>query len=113
MKLRLFSLIAVFGVFTAYTAEIVWEHGYLGFLRLAADGGWGAQVFIDLCIALVLFIGWMIGDSRRYRIPAWPYVAAVLTTGSIGALAYLIHRTVKEDSAGSEPATSPVAQRSM
>jgi len=112
MKLRLFLLIAVLATFTIYTAEIVWEHGYFAFLGLATAGGWGAQVFFDLCIALVLFTGWMLGDSRARQIPAWPYVVAVLTTGSIGALAYLIHRTIKEAGTASAPAVSPAAQRS-
>ncbi len=99
MKLRLFSLIAVFAVFTIYTAFVVAEHGYTGFLGLAMAGGWGAQVFIDLCIALVLFSIWMFVDARDRGLPAWPYFIAILTTGSIGALAYLIHRTVNEASA--------------
>ena len=55
MKLRLFSLIAVFAAFSIYTAIVVVNHGYTGFIELALTGGWGAQVFIDLCIALTLF----------------------------------------------------------
>ena len=98
MKLRLFSLVAVFAAFSIYTAIVVMNHGYTGFLELALTGGWGAQVFIDLCIALVLFTFWMVPDARQYGIPAWPYFLAILTTGSVGALAYLVHRTAKEPS---------------
>ena len=95
MKLRLFSVIAVFAAFTIYTAIVVMNHGYTGFLELALTGGWGAQVFIDLCIALILFTVWMVPDAREQGIPAWPYFLAILTTGSVGALAYLVHRTAK------------------
>jgi hypothetical protein len=98
MKLRLFSIITVFAAFSIYTAIIVLDHGYTGFLELAMTGGWGAQVFIDLCIALVLFTVWMVGDAHERDITVWPYVIAILTTGSVGALAYLVHRTAKEQS---------------
>ena len=95
MKLRLFSVIAVFAAFSIYTVIVIMNHGYTGFLELALTGGWGAQVFIDLCIALILFTLWMVPDAREHGIPAWPYFLAILTTGSVGALAYLVHRTAK------------------
>jgi hypothetical protein len=98
MKLRLFSVIAAFVAFTIYTAIVVANHGYTGFLELAMTGGWGAQIFIDLCIALLLFTIWMVADARAHGITVWPYFLAILTTGSVGALAYLVHRTAKEQS---------------
>jgi protein-S-isoprenylcysteine O-methyltransferase Ste14 len=107
MKLRLFSVIAIFAAFTIYTALVVADHGYTGFIELALTGGWGAQVFIDLCIALALFMFWMVPDAREQNIPAWPYVLAVLTTGSVGALAYLVHRTAKEANAATPSASRP------
>ena len=108
MKLRLFSVLTVFVAFTIYTAIVVANHGYTGFLELALTGGWGAQVFIDLCIALVLFTIWMVGDARDHGITVWPYFLAILTTGSVGALAYLVHRTAKEQSVNpSEKGTVP------
>ncbi|MGB8329068.1 MAG: hypothetical protein WCE62_03000 [Polyangiales bacterium] len=99
MKLRLFSLVALFAAFSIYTALVVVDHGYIGFVDLALTGGWAAQIFIDLCIALLLFILWMVGDAREHGISAWPYVVAILTTGSVGALAYLVHRTAKGEHA--------------
>lgn len=101
MKLRLFSLIAVFAAFSIYTTIVVVNHGYTGFLELALTGGWGAQMLIDLSIALILFAIWMVPDARERGIPAWPYFLAILTTGSVGALAYLVHRTAKEQSLNS------------
>ncbi len=100
MKLRLFSVIAVFAAFSIYTAIVVVNHGYTGFIELALTGGWGAQVFIDLCIALTLFMVWLVPDARERGIPAWPYLVAILTTGSVGALAYLVHRTAKNSRSG-------------
>jgi len=99
VKLRLFSLIAVFAAFSIYTAIVVVNHGYTGFIDLALTGGWGAQVFIDLCIALALFMIWLVPDARERGIPAWPYIIGILTTGSVAALAYLVHRTARADPA--------------
>lgn len=107
MKLRLFSVLAVFLAFTIYTSIVVLQHGYTGFIELALAGGWGAQMFIDLCIALLLFTIWMVPDARKRGIPFAPYVLAILTTGSVGALAYLVHRSFKEANAA-----SPSPQRS-
>ena len=42
MKLRLFSVVAVFAAFTIYTSFVVVDQGYLGFLELAMTGGWAA-----------------------------------------------------------------------
>jgi protein-S-isoprenylcysteine O-methyltransferase Ste14 len=109
MKLRLFAFVAAFAAFTLYTSVVVADQGYFGFLELAMTGGWAAQVFIDLCIALILFALWMFPDARAHGIPPWPYFFAILTTGSIGALGYLIHRTVKH----ADALVPPVAQRSM
>ena len=96
MKSRLFVFIAAFVVFSGYTAFIVITQGYFGFLQVPSLSAWGAQVFWDLLIALSLFFFWMLGDAKRLGISPWPYAAAILTTGSIGALAYLIHRSLKE-----------------
>lgn len=111
MKLRLFSIIAVFAAFSIYTGIVVFHHGYTGFIELALTGGWGAQVFVDLCIALTLFMVWMVPDAREHGIPAWPYIVAILTTGSVGALAYLVHRTAKAPQHdGSEKGTIPFSR---
>ena len=96
MNIRLFSVIAVFVVFSIYSAVIVLDHGYTGFIELALTGGWAMQVFIDLCIALTLFAIWMFGDAKERSLPFWPYFITILTLGSIGALAYLVHRTIRE-----------------
>ena len=98
MKLRLFSLITVFAVFSVYSTMVILDHGYTGFMELAMTGAWAAQFFIDLCIALLLFAIWMFGDAKERSLPFWPYFIAILTTGSIGALAYLVHRTIREGS---------------
>jgi len=103
MKLRLLSVVTVFAVFSIYSALIVLDYGYTGFIDLALTGGWAMQVFIDLCIALTLFSIWMFGDAKERGLPFSPYMITLLTLGSIGALAYLVHRTIRD--------TSPVSLR--
>lgn len=104
MKSRLAILIVVFVAFTAWTLGLVADHGYTGFLTLAASQPWAAQMLVDLVIALGLFLVWMVPDAREQGIPAWPYAALVLATGSIGALAYLIHRTLRSTAGAAESA---------
>ena len=107
MKFQSFFLIVVFLVFTGYTAGVVLEHGYTGFVDVAMTGGWALQIFIDLVIALTAFIVWMLVDAKARGIVGWPYAIAILGTGSIGALAYLIHRSFREAPASArEPATA-------
>jgi len=93
---RVTTLAAVLAAFGIYTALVVAGHGYLGFLVLAWQDEWAGQMLVDLVIALVLVLGWMQDDARERGLPYWPYLALTLTTGSIGPLAYLLHRSVRE-----------------
>jgi len=79
----------VLAVFGAWTVWIAVEHGYTGFIELALAEAWGAQMFVDLVIALVLVLGWLVGDARRHGRSPWGYVALTLFAGSIGPLLYL------------------------
>ena len=76
-------------VFAGWTTIVVIDHGYTGFLQLAAEQHWGAQMLVDLGIALVLFTLWMIDDARGRGTTVWPFVVLTLFTGSIGPLLYL------------------------
>ncbi len=90
----------VFVLFTAFSFWIVGQEGYLAFLEVPKGSLWGLQITLDLVIAIALFVTWMIPDARRHGIPALPYVLACATIGSIGALAYLIHRGARGARAG-------------
>ena len=91
-------VLVVFGV---YTADIVIHHGYTGFLGVAMEAGWGQQVFIDLCIALFIGLGFLIKDARQKGIAAWPFVIATVFLGSIGPLMYLSYRGLRGRPKGS------------
>lgn len=85
-------------VFTGWTIQIVLDHGYTGFLTLAMNEDWAAQMLVDLAIALVIALGWLVGDARRRGRTAWPFVVLTLFTGSIGPLLYLSLSNPADDS---------------
>ena len=93
MKPRTLLPLLVLIPFTVFTAHVVIEEGLTGLID-AHRTGWGQQVFADLVIALTLFLVWMVPDARRHGLPAWLFVLATLLLGSIGALGYLVVRSL-------------------
>jgi protein-S-isoprenylcysteine O-methyltransferase Ste14 len=81
--------------FTAYSVGVSIEHGPLGFLDVPARGGWNLQVFLDLALALFGFFTLAVPDAKRHGISAWPYFIVALFVGSIGMLAYFVHRQLR------------------
>lgn len=104
--LKLIGLIIVLVAFSVFTDILVYKDGYTGFLILAARDNWGLQMLLDVSISIGLFTLWMIPDARRRGITPWPYLIACVGLGSIGALAYLVHRQVRE-------LRAPQAERGM
>lgn len=95
MSTRAAFIVLAIAVFTTYSLFVVAEDGYFGFLTMAAREPWGLQVLLDLAISLSLFNLWMYRDARERNIAAWPYIVAMPLVGSIGALAYLLHRELR------------------
>lgn len=87
--------LVVLVAFTLYTATVVAQSGITAVIPIVLGEPWAGQLFVDLVIALSLFLVWMVRDARERGLPAWLYVALVATTGSIGALAYLVHRAAR------------------
>lgn len=94
-KRVLVPLVVLLG-FVGWSMWLVAGDSYFGFLRLAWREPWAAQLLTDLVIACVLVTSWMIRDARERGLPAAPYVAITLFLGSIGPLAYLVHRGVRD-----------------
>ncbi len=76
--------------FSLVTLYALVEVGYLGVVRELLDGPASWQIALDLVVALVLVLSWMIGDARRHGRNPWPYVVLTLAMGSFGPLAYLL-----------------------
>lgn len=100
---RLLLVLAALVPFLVFSVYVVETEGYFGFITLALRERWGMQMLIDLGISLFLFGTWMRRDARERGIAAWPYLALCVAFGSIGALGYLVHRSIKE-LAASKPA---------
>lgn len=99
MNMRQGLIAAVLIAFTAYSLTVVAEVGYLGLWQAGLASPASLQILIDLCIACGLGGLWLIDDARQRGVAAWPWLIAVLTTGSIGLLAYLFMRTRARSSA--------------
>jgi apolipoprotein N-acyltransferase len=93
MKRKTLLPLLVLVPFTVFTAFVVIDEGLLGLIETHKTG-WGQQVFADLVIAITLFLVWMVPDARRHGLPVWPFVLATLLLGSIGALSYLVVRSL-------------------
>jgi hypothetical protein len=81
--------------FALFSVVVVAKQGYFGFVTLALREPWGMQMLVDLSIALFLVGSWMRRDARRHGINVVPYLALLPVLGSVGALAYLVHRGLK------------------
>lgn len=76
-------------LFTALTAAAVWRHGYWGILLPHFQSLAGAQVLVDLVIALSLVLMVLFKDARETGRPFWPWLVCTLILGSFGPLLYL------------------------
>ncbi len=95
MTRNLALALVVFVSFTVFSTWVAVEHGPLGFLTLALEGGWGLQMLLDVGIALGIASFWIVPDARRHGINPWPFLAASVGLGSIGALAYIVYRELR------------------
>lgn len=75
--------------FLALTLFSVAQVGYIGLFeyQLQSPAGW--QVLVDLVIALLLVLLWLVPAARRRGKNPWPWLVATLFLGSIGPLLYL------------------------
>ena len=85
-------LILTLVAFSALTALALWQHGLWGIFQPLFASTAGLQVFVDLVIALSLFMVWMWHDARRTGRSPWPWIVLTLLTGSFGPLLYLLAR---------------------
>lgn len=82
--------------FGTLTTAAVWNHGLAGIFAPLFQSLAGAQVLVDLVIALSLFLVWMWRDAARTGRSPWPWLVLTLAIGSFGPLLYLITRPAGE-----------------
>jgi hypothetical protein len=88
-------LTTTLSAFLTLTAVALWQQGYWGIIAPHFQSSGGAQVFVDLVIALSLFLVWMWRDAKATGRNPWPWLALTLVAGSIGPLIYLLARKTK------------------
>ncbi len=85
-------LLLTLAAFSVLTALALWQHGLRGIFEPLFASTAGLQVFVDLVIALSLFMVWMWHDARRSGRNPWPWIVLTLLSGSFGPLLYLLAR---------------------
>jgi hypothetical protein len=95
--------------FTLWSGLVILEHGYFGFLRLAAREPWAMQMLLDLTISLCLVGTWIRRDARAAGISPVPYLVLLPLLGSPVALAYLVHRALVFEREWDKPALPGMA----
>jgi hypothetical protein len=74
--------------FSLLTAWALMNGGISGIFSFhTSPGGW--QVFVDLVIALLLLLTFLVPHARARGRNPWPWVGLTLATGSFGPLLYL------------------------
>ena len=90
------ALWCVLADFVALTGYAMFSEGYFAFVdaafAFASSSIWGAQIVVDFLLALTVALGWCVMDARKRDLAYWPFIVLTLALGSIGPLAYLIHR---------------------
>ncbi|MEM9865490.1 MAG: hypothetical protein AAF938_28040 [Myxococcota bacterium] len=81
-------LLLPWGAFVAFTVYVVAFDGFSPLFVLLSDGGWGTQVFVDLCISILLVDFFIYHDARRQGRSPWPWILGSFAIGSIAPLAY-------------------------
>lgn len=89
-KIRKTLAIIILVPFSVLTAYAVFMVGYIGVFEYQTHGPAGWQVFVDLVIACVLCLTWLIPEAKRNGRNPVPFVVLTLFLGSFGPLLYIV-----------------------
>lgn len=98
MSVRGVLLITVFMLFAGYSGWLLLDVGYFAIWQAGFESPASLQILMDLVIACLVISSWMIGDARARGVVVWPWLAAVLATGTLAILVYLIVREFSKQS---------------
>jgi hypothetical protein len=74
------------------------KEGIAGFMRLfESPNAWDFVLWADLSIALTITAVWLVRDARRRGVNGWPYIGAMVLTGSVSTLSYLLKNPSPRD----------------
>jgi hypothetical protein len=89
--MRLVLPAVVLAFFVPWSLWLVHDEGLMGLFTLLRDNDWGAQVFADLSVALVVAWSLLWPLARAQGVSPWPYVLITPSIGSPALLLCLIH----------------------
>ena len=92
MNLRLVLLLVTLALFGAYSVWLLLDVGYIAIWKAGFANPSSLQILMDLVIACLIISSWMIGDAKARGVSVWPWIIAVLTTGTLAILVYLVVR---------------------
>lgn len=93
--MRLVLLLATLVGFIGWSLWLVHDEGLGGLFALLREHDWGAQVFGDLSVALVVAWSLLYRDARAHGVPVLAYLLATPFVGSPALLGCLIHRELR------------------
>lgn len=96
---RLVLILTLIG-FAALSTVALWQYGYVAIFTMPLQTSAGTQVFVDLVIALTLFLVWMWRDAKMTGRNPWPWTIITLTLGSFGPLLYLLTSKTRQEIPG-------------
>ena len=90
LKVRKTIAIILLVPFSILTAYAVYKVGYIGVFDYQRHSPAGWQVFVDLVIACILCLLWLIPEAKRNGRNSIPFVVITLFLGAFGPLLYLV-----------------------
>lgn len=90
MNKKQWLLAIVLFLFSALTAEALYQYGVGGVVEHLTANAVTVTALVDLTISLSLIGVWMWNDAKARGISAVPYLGLTLVFGSVGPLLYLL-----------------------
>ena len=92
MNIKRICLWVIFISFSVFSSWVMWKVGYAGIWQAGMESPGSFQILLDLAICCLVICSWINADARSRGINPYPWFVAVLTTGSLAILVYLIAR---------------------
>jgi hypothetical protein len=92
MNVKKVCLWATLICFSVFSAGAMWELGYVGIWQAGIDSSGSLQILLDLVICCFIISCWIKTDCQLRGVSPYPWFIAILSTGSLAILVYLIVR---------------------
>jgi len=82
--------------FSIFSSWVMWNIGYMGIWQAGFESSGSLQILLDLAVCCLLICSWIKSDAKNRGINPYPWFVAVLTSGSLAILVYLIVREYQQ-----------------